>query len=154
MIFPAIRLCYLVVPSSLVASFSQARLEIDYHTTSVDQAVLADFIREGYFTRHIRRMRKVYAQRQAILVTELRRQLASHLNVKNSQAGMHVVAEFRQATDDCRIESRAAEAGLTVTALSGYYAKGRRKKGLVLGYGPVKETDIGPAVNQLAKLFV
>lgn len=152
-IFPAIRTCYLVVPSSLLDAFVQARLKVDHHATSVEQSVLADFIAEGHFTRHIRRMRKLYAERQTALIYELNRHLSSQLCIEPADAGMHVVANLRDGHDDQEIEQRAAEIGISVRALSSYFIKGRRRRGLVLGYAHLTQKSLRVAVRQLASLF-
>src|SRR5207245_851758 len=90
-IFPSLRLGCIVVPKDLTSTFIAARALIDRHSPSLDQATLADFINEGHFARHIRRMRTLYEERQAILVAAARRELEGLIEVAPADAGMHLV---------------------------------------------------------------
>src|SRR3954465_6294787 len=89
-LFPSLRLGYLVVPADLVAAFVAARALADRHPPSIEQAALADFITEGHFARHIRRTRALYAERQAALLAAADRELAGLIELHPAEAGMHL----------------------------------------------------------------
>lgn len=117
-LFPSLRLGYLVVPPRLGDAFLAARTLADRHPPSVSQAALADFIAEGHFARHIRRTRAVYAERQATLVAAMRH-LAGELDVRPAEAGMHVVGWLRDRRDDRQVAAVASEHGIETSPLTG-----------------------------------
>ena len=90
--FPALRLGYVVVPEDLVDAFSAAREATDQFSSTLYQAVMTDFIREGHFARHIRRMRMLYLERRTALVEAIQNQMGDKLEVIGAEAGMHLVA--------------------------------------------------------------
>ena len=89
--FPGLRIGYLVVPRALVAPFTRAKWLADRHTTLLEQAALADFIREGHLERHTRRMRRLYKARRTVLVDSLERHLGKQATIDGDAAGMHLV---------------------------------------------------------------
>src|SRR5262249_53877268 len=99
-LFPSVRLGYLVVPPDLVEPFVKARTLADWHPTSVDQAVVADFITQGHFAQHLRRMRTLYAERQAVLVEAARRELGDLLDVRPAEAGTHLIGWLPKGVSD------------------------------------------------------
>ncbi len=163
-LFPSIRLGYLVVPPGLVARFTTIRAALDDHPSAMIQPVLARFIEEGHFAAHIRRMRRLYAERQAALVAAGRRHLQGLLELAPDEAGLHLVAplapELAARMDDRAAAARARAAGIVVHALSDFYlaAKGlggraatpRRRQALLLGYAAVPVGAVEPAVRRLA----
>lgn len=150
--FPSLRLGYLVIPPDLVERFTAMRRLMDLGTAHTTQAVMVDFIREGHFARHIRRMRPIYANRRRLLVAELERELGGIATITGDEAGMHL-ALFLSDLDDRSIVSRAAEQSLHLSALSGAYNGSAPRQGLVLGFGNTRESQIAPAVRQLAGLI-
>ncbi len=149
-LFPALRVGYLVVPDDLVTRFRRVREALDNSPAPLTQTVLADFLREGHFARHLRRMRAVYAERRAALVAAVDRELG--LRVSGDRAGMHVVLELPRGIHDRALATRAAATGLWVAPLSACYA-GRSRSGLLLGYGSTRTGDIVDAVRRLAALL-
>lgn len=137
--FPALRLGYLVVPPALLAPLRslQARLyrESDYPT----QAALADFIRLGHFGSHLRRMRGVYARRQAKLRDVLHAELGDALQLMGGEAGMHMTARLPDGSDDRAISAALAKIGLCAPPLADYCLGTPPFPGLVLGYAGVAE---------------
>jgi GntR family transcriptional regulator/MocR family aminotransferase len=89
-LFPALRLGYIVTPPDLVERFAAVRQAMDICPSHASQAVLAAFIREGHFARHVRRMRKVYEERRRVLIEEIARQLAPVHQIIGSAAGLHL----------------------------------------------------------------
>ncbi len=154
-LFPAIRLGYLVLPPDLVQPFLRVRRNLDDQTPIAMQPVLAEFIDSGHFAAHVRRMRVLYAERQAMLTAALRETLADRITIEGEEAGMHIVARFAPnlGVRDIDVEQRAAEAGLTVAALSRYYTGAERQNGLLLGYASVPERDIKRGVATLGHVI-
>ena len=97
--FPSLRLGYLVLPHDLVEPFCRARAAIDDHASMVAQPALAEFLNDGYFSAHVRRTRALYAERQEVLVDAVRRRLSGLLRIAPSEAGMHLVAGIEPDAD-------------------------------------------------------
>ncbi|MBA3826972.1 MAG: PLP-dependent aminotransferase family protein, partial [Ktedonobacterales bacterium] len=152
-LFPALRLGYVVVPPDLVQPFGAARALIDRHSPTVDQAILADFIAEGHFARHIRRMRERYAERQGVLAAELRRILPNHLAVTSAAAGMFLVATLPAGSNDRTLTQRLAARGITAGALSIYYHGPAPRHALLLGYAAFTPQQIRTGVATLATVL-
>ncbi len=150
-LFPALRLGYLVVPPDLVEAFTAARMLADRHSPSMDQAVLAEFLAQGHFARHIRRMRVLYAERQAALVEAARRELGGLLEVRPSEAGMHLLGWLPAGVDDQAASQRAKVHDVEAPPLSSYSSEPLERGGLVLGYAGVDADEIAAGVRRLAK---
>jgi len=148
-LFPSLRLGYLVVPPGLVDAFAAARAVCDRHSPLFEQAVLTDFIREGHFSRHLRRMRLLYAERQAALVSAAHK-LSPYLDVQACEAGMHLVGWLPQDVDDCSLSQHLTQQGITAPALSTYRLEPSPRAGLVLGYAAINSETIQSAVKQMA----
>lgn len=149
-LFPALRLGYIVAPADLVDAFVAARTLVDIHPPSIDQAVLTDFITEGHFTRHIRRMRKRYAERNAAFVETAKEELEGLLKLGPADAGMHVVGWLPERLNDRAAAKRAAAHDIEARPLSHYCLETPERGGLVLGYGGAAPADIRAGVRRLA----
>jgi GntR family transcriptional regulator/MocR family aminotransferase len=152
-LFPALRLGYLVVPLGLVDAFRAARSAADRHSPSVDQAVLAGFIAEGHFARHVRRMKSLYAERREALLDALGRLVGDRIEVGSSEAGMHLVGWLANGEDDKDIAARAADLGLETPPLSRYSVTALNRGGLLLGYAAYSPDSIRRGVERLAAVF-
>ena len=152
-IFPALRLGYLVVPTDLIEVFAAARALADLHSPSINQAILAEFIAERHFTRHIRRMRGIYQERQQILVEEARKNLEGILEVAPAEAGLHLIGWLPDSVGDREVSHRAAEAGLKIARVSTYCINDRLRGGLLLGYTAYDERQIRQGVKKLARVL-
>ncbi|MEW9573040.1 PLP-dependent aminotransferase family protein [Rhodanobacter sp. Si-c] len=150
-LFPALRLGYLVVPKDLLPAFRAARDALDTCSPMLSQRVLHDFIREGHFARHIRRMRMLYAARRAALQAAIHRHMPDVLQIVGAEAGMQLTALLPEGTDDVMLSQRAAQAGVSVRPLSPCYRGGQRRSGLILGYGSVDEHAIEEGVRRLRR---
>jgi len=149
--FPALRAGYLIVPPPLVDAFGAAVRLTGQQVPAADQAALADFITEGHFAAHVRRMRALYAARREHLVASLRRRLSGILEVVPSEGGMQLAAMLPAGVDDVAA-SRAADAGgIVAPPLALYHLGTRRRRGLHLGYASVREREMGPQVERLAR---
>jgi GntR family transcriptional regulator/MocR family aminotransferase len=149
-LFPSLRLGYLVVPPQLVDSFSSAKGVLDRHSPTIEQAVLAEFISEGHLARHIRRMRMLYLERQTILLEALRSEIGDAIEVRSHDAGMHVVGWLQKGKSDGVVSQRARHLGVEAPALTTYREKPGGRGGLVLGYTAYTERQIRQAVKKLA----
>ncbi len=147
-LFPGIRLGYLIVPADLVEAFANARGSMDRHSPILEQLVLTDFITQEHFARHIRRMRTLYKERQEILL-EAAAGLRGLLDLQPAEAGMHLVARLPEGLCDTDIRQKAASRQVSVAPLSLYYQQEPYEQGLLLGYTSVPEQEIRPAVKRL-----
>lgn len=152
-LFPALRIGYLVVPPGLVDAFVTAKAVADRQASVLEQAVLTAFIEEGHFSRHLRRMRVLYQARQQRFVDAVRAELVGLLSVDPADAGMHLVGWLPEGTDDEAVSRRAAEHGLMVPPLSFYTLRHRVPPGLVLGYPAFDDAAIDAGVHRLAKVL-
>jgi GntR family transcriptional regulator/MocR family aminotransferase len=148
-LFPALRLGYVVVPADMVAAFSAIREAADLFSSTLYQAVLTDFIREGHFARHLRRMRTLYMERRGILIDSIQTQLGSMLEVIGADAGMHLTALLPQGVDDREVTLRAARNGISVMPLSMCCLKAPARGGLILGYGGTNADEIQDGIRRL-----
>jgi GntR family transcriptional regulator/MocR family aminotransferase len=152
-IFPALRLGYLVVPADLMDVFAAARALTDLHSPVIEQAVLAEFIAERHFARHIRRMRGMYEERQQTLVEEARKNLGDMLEVAPAKAGMHLIGWLPVGIGDRDVSLRAAEAGLNLAPVSAYCIEQNLRGGLLLGYTAYDEKHIKQGMKKLARVL-
>jgi len=150
-LFPALRVGYLVIPKSLIAGFCAARDAIDLFPATLFQSALADFIGQGHFARHIRRMRMLYMERRALLIAALREM--TMLDIVSAEAGMHLVALLPRGTDDWAISRRAAAAGLSAQPLSMCCLERPKRPGLILGYGGTDARQIQAGMRRLSALL-
>lgn len=150
-LFPALRLGYLVVPTDLVDAFEAAHELTDRHAPTVEQAVLAEFIYGGHFTRHVRRMRTLYAERQQALVAAASRELSGLVDVEPYGAGMHLVGRLPDATHDAVASQLAAGKGVEAPSLSAHCIETMLPPRLLLGYAAFEEQTIYAATRRLAE---
>jgi GntR family transcriptional regulator / MocR family aminotransferase len=154
-LFPSLRLGYIVIPPDLVNRFLAIRLAMDLGPPVFYQTVLADFIRLGHFSRHLRRMRALYGERRDVLVEDLRNQLGSVLEIQGSEAGMHLAVTLRKQTPDSEIARRAERQGLWLVPLSrSYLGKASARQGFILGFGSTRAEDIPNAVRKLRNILL
>ena len=145
-LFPALRIGYLILPRPLVDAFLTVRSLIDVHSPMLEQAVLTDFIVEGHFARHLRRMRTLYAERRAALieaVSEL------PLEIYSPKAGIHCIGWLPEGMDDLSLVRKAAAQGLDLWPISNFCIEPLARKGLLLGYGGYSVSEIKDAAGRL-----
>ncbi|HTK07258.1 MAG TPA: PLP-dependent aminotransferase family protein [Ktedonobacteraceae bacterium] len=152
-LFPALRLGYLVLPPELVEPFIALRALYGRYAPTVEQAIVTDFITEGHFLRHIRRMRALYAHRQQILVEAVQQELHGVLELEEHDAGMHLIGWLPQTMDDHLVSQRIAEQGIDAQALSAYSEQKPERPGLILGYAGVNDQEIRDGVRQIANVI-
>jgi GntR family transcriptional regulator/MocR family aminotransferase len=152
-LFPALRVGYIVIPEDLVEAFATVRRAMDFFSPTFHQVVLADFIREGHLSRHARRMRQLCEGRRSALVEAIRSELGDGLEVLGDRAGMFLAAALPKGSRDLPIAEEAARGGLWATPLSQCSIGRPRRQGLVLGYGGFNETEIRSGVRRLRRAF-
>jgi GntR family transcriptional regulator/MocR family aminotransferase len=156
---PGLRIGYLVLPDDLVDSFAAVRYTLDIAPPAFLQAVLADFLEEGHFARHLRRTRALYRERRAAVVAALidsgtvaESGDGDRVRLVGAQAGLHLVVTLPERTDDRAVSERAARAGLRVMPLSACFVDpDARRPGPVLGYGGVHPREAAAAVSTLRR---
>lgn len=153
-VFPALRIGCLVVPSDLIELFTAARALNDVHAPITDQMVLADFIAEGHFERHVRRMRTLYRDRQAVLIEQVEKHLGGFLEVPKSDAGMHIIGWLPKGIDDGAVSQKVTEQGLRAGPVSRYASAKLGRGGLLLGYTGFDEKQIRNGVKKLARVLI
>jgi len=151
-LFPGLRLGYIVVPPPLAQSFAGARFLLDRQAPTLPQALVAEFMRQGYFAAHIRRMRLLYRDQRDLVVGELQRRLGPRIAVAAPEQGMHLVAFLRDGLSDVALEAALSERGIIVRALSRMYLKAPPRQGFLIGFTGFPRQVIAPAVAQLARV--
>jgi GntR family transcriptional regulator / MocR family aminotransferase len=152
-IFPSLRIGCAVVPQELVEIFTAARALNDVNSSLIDQAILTEFISEGHFARHVRRMRTLYQQRQHILVEECEKNLGGLLEVKKADAGMHLVGWLAEGASDREISRKAETQNLKLAPVSAYCTRKLPRGGFILGYTAFDERQIKEGVKRLKAIL-
>ncbi|MFJ4112362.1 PLP-dependent aminotransferase family protein [Pseudomonas sp. NPDC089758] len=134
-LFPGIRLAYLVVPQAQVAAFERVgRALFAAGSPSITQAMVAEFAAEGHFARHIQRMRRLYNERRAVTIEALERTLPRGMQVERSPGGMHLVLRLPEEVSDTALAEQLLAKGMSVQALSRWAASSQRQSGLLLSF--------------------
>jgi GntR family transcriptional regulator/MocR family aminotransferase len=150
-LFPALRMGYVIVPPHLVDAFRAARGVSGRHAPGAQQAVLAAFVDEGHYERHIRRMRTLYQERRATLL-EFGRARIGHLDFRPHDGGMHVLARLTVPVSDQLIVAEAQGAGVELAPVSAYSVR-HKQEGLLLGFAGFSKDKIDVACSQLARVM-
>ena len=143
--FPGLRVGYAILPEQLVAPFRRAKWLADRSTPMLDQAALTDFIAEGHLERHIRRMRRVYGQRRAVLVEGLKRHFGDRLQILGEASGMHLMIRIADPT----FAQRAARNKVQIISTRDYYLGKPRADEFILGFSALSERSIREGVRRL-----
>lgn len=156
-IFPALSLGYVVVPQAMVSVFKNALSVCSRPASLVDQLILFDFIEQGHFGRHLRRMRKTHASRRQTFVDEFQKRLSNKLTIAGSEAGLHCVGLLKDGSSDAAACSRLEQAGIVTRSLSQYYLPGtpasKRVNGLVFGFASSTPAKLISAVKKTSSEF-
>ncbi len=157
-LFPGLRLGYIVAPAALVEPIVRAKAALDRHNAIVPQMVLADFMGEGHFTRHIKRTRDAYAERRGALLGGIDAHLADELRCGPSDAGLDLCVHFRRTLDQEQVARLALEKGVEVRPLSYYDSRVATPEcatapGLLLGFSSIKPPEIALGLDLLGKVL-
>jgi GntR family transcriptional regulator/MocR family aminotransferase len=151
--FPAMRLGYLVVPPEMVDVFAAAQSVSTHHPPLVGQAVLCDFITEGHFARHIRKMREVYAERLSVLLRAAKEKLDGLVEISKVEAGLQTVGWLQHRIDAEVAASAAAERNVELVPLRRYAFGRASRNGIVLGFAAVEPRELRRGVDELAAVL-
>jgi GntR family transcriptional regulator/MocR family aminotransferase len=149
-LYPSLRLGYLLAPEQLVEPMIKIRAVMDQHSSAIDQATLARFIAEGFFLSHIKRMRKLYADRRDFFIDEFRRLLGKYFDLQSPDAGLHFVAWLRPKIDMQQVMQACRDSGLKPMALSLFCIKAQLKPALTFGFAAWSRAQIREGLSKLA----
>ncbi|MEO0535795.1 MAG: PLP-dependent aminotransferase family protein [Cyanobacteria bacterium P01_A01_bin.123] len=152
-LFPALRIGYLVLPPGLVKIFAQAKRLLDRHSPSLEQLVLADFINQGHLERHLRRMRTLYGKRRQALLNSLQTKLGKHVSILGDAAGIHLMVQLHTNISDQDILTFGAQRGLGLTSAASFYLKPGGKGEFLFGYANLAPEKIDQGIEQLAQIL-
>ena len=153
MLFNALRIGFVVLPERLVDTFQMARSFIDRHPATLEQAVLAEFITEGHFGSHVRKMRQLYSERLQLLREVANQRLSHALDVENAEAGMRTVAWIKSGASDKSVAVKAQRLGLELFPISAFTLNYTQKPGLILGFAGCNAAEIKRGVSLLETVF-
>lgn len=152
--FPSLRIGFMVVPESLANAFAIGVSELYRGSQVFMQAIMADFMTEGHFASHIRRMRLLYAERLQLLQAAIERHFGDGVTLTGGEAGLHLALGLPAQCDDLAISRAARTAGIVARPLSRYYMNSEAaRNGLLLGYACVPNEQIAPAFDKLAAII-
>jgi GntR family transcriptional regulator/MocR family aminotransferase len=149
-IFPALRLGYMVVPMDLLSRIQTAKFLTDWHSSTMDQCIVADFINDGHFMRHLRRMRTLYMERLDALLTSAHSELNGLLKIARPDAGMHAVATLPDGVDDGAVARALNRAGASTLPVSSCHLSFSRSSTLLLGFAAFSPAQIKQGCRLLA----
>ena len=152
-LYPGIKVGYLVVPPALVEPFKTALYDLQRPGQMMVQAALADFMSLGHFATHIRKIRLAYGAKRETLRKALTGQVGGGIAISGEDSGMHLVVELPEHVDDVALEKLAAESGIAVKALSTYYQSKTPRRGLLVGYAYVAPGKIAYYAKLLTKII-
>ena len=147
--FPSLRLAYLIVPRDLIHAFLVTRFFASRHPPRLEQAALARFIAEGHFARHVRRMRALYARRQQALLAAAGREATAAIRIEAAPAGLHLLGHLPPHADDGEVSRKLAQSGIDAMPLSAFAIKRKLPPALILGYTAIHERAIRDGVRRL-----
>ena len=152
-LFPSLRLGYIVVPEQLVDKVLRMKYQMDLWANSINQAVLADFIVDGHLGRHLRRMRETYAERRCALQDAAVKYVGDSLQLSGMHAGLATPAFYSFPVASRDFEREAADQGIDATALERYSVSRRRIRGVLLGFAAFESREINQGMQKLATVI-
>ena len=152
--FPGLRVAYIVFPTrSMAEQFKYFKAVLDRQFPIMEQIILNSFLEEGYFVRHLRKMRIAYYERQKMLIKAVEKDLYPKLKVHEQAAGMHLLGWLPDNANDIEIAVTLGRNGVLVNALSEYTIQFRQKPALILGYTAFNKFRIHNYVQRLDDLM-
>jgi GntR family transcriptional regulator / MocR family aminotransferase len=149
--FPGLRLAYVVAPMSIVARFQAVLSNLNAGCPYLFQAGVADFIAEGHFSRHLKKMRRLYAERRALTQRVFQQVLGERIRIDLQPGGLHMLAKLADREDDVMLAEHAAAAGLALHPLSPWYIDAKPRQGLLLGFANVLDESDARRVAGILK---
>lgn len=152
-LFPALRLSYVVLPPQMVGPFVQAKAVVDRGAPTLTQAAVADFIQEGHFERHLRHLRQAYGRRWRTLVAALDRTLADRVRFNRTAAGLHVMLYLADGVSETAVIEQAAAVGVGVYPGRPYHLHSPAPPSILLGFSGLSQADIEEGVRRLGQIL-
>ena len=149
-LFPSLRLGFVIMPQSLRATFLATKWIADRHTETIEQHVISDFINEGHFAHHIRRMQRIYSERHDVLLDALRHWLP-FFSPLPSMCGLHLAGLLPHEFQVSDLISRSAATGVGLYEIAPFYRKISRP-GLLFGFGSCAAPDIKEGIRRVANV--
>ena len=153
LLFPALRLGFIVLPQALQKGFVNALSTTGQFAPLLLQAALADFIMEGHMTRHLKRMRRLYASRREAFVEICAQRLGEDMDILPCEAGIQLIGQLRGGLDDIAVANALASRGINVSPMSKFFRHRPAMQGLVMGYAACDETQTAAGIRQLESVF-
>jgi GntR family transcriptional regulator/MocR family aminotransferase len=151
-LFPALRLAYLIVPPNLVSAYRGALVPTGSYPPLVNQMVLAEFMQEGHFARHLRRMQKRYAEKRHFLHKLVQQTMSGLLELGVAECGMHVVGWLPPGISDTAISARAQQDGYHIITVSGLSQK-QTRPGILLSFTSASARQMRDGIIYLEKII-
>ena len=152
-LFPALRIGYLVVHPSWIAVMTKAKWLCDRFCPILEQYALTDWIAEGHFTKHIRRMRQLYDSRRQALIQALKYYFGERVTILGANAGIHVMVKIATTLSDDLAIAKAATAGIGIISARKYYLQPQRQGEFIFGYAQLEIPQIEAGIEKLARIF-
>ncbi|HEY2139039.1 MAG TPA: PLP-dependent aminotransferase family protein [Chthoniobacterales bacterium] len=150
-LYPSLRLGYLLVPAPLKNAVAKLRTAMDQHSPTIDQATLARFITEGFYLSHVRRMRKIYSERRDVFIEQFNKLLGDRFTLDIADAGLHALAWFRSAEDAHILKRVRANLGVKISFLSFFCIDAKLPPALLLGFAAWTPAQIREGLVRLAR---
>ncbi|HZZ38826.1 MAG TPA: PLP-dependent aminotransferase family protein [Acidobacteriaceae bacterium] len=152
-VFPALRIGYVIAPRSIVPAFIAAKWMTDLHSATLEQHTLAEFISNGMYERHLRRLRRRNTNRRAALLEAIKMHLGDRVQVTGADAGAHVVLWPRKAAPEATIVKQAAQRGVGIYGISHCFLNKSPRPGFILGFAHLNEREIREGIRLLSDVF-
>jgi len=152
-LFPSLRIGYLVLPQQLVALFKKAKWLCDRQLPLLEQQVLTDFIQGGHLEQHIRRMRSLYDQRRQAIVSALKHHFGNRVTIMGEQAGIHVMVKLQTSISDKDVVERAAQVGVGLMSAQNHYLHPQKTGEFIFGYAELTVEQIDRGIRRLARVL-
>jgi GntR family transcriptional regulator/MocR family aminotransferase len=149
-LYPSLRLGYVVAPEALIDPLVKIRSTMDQHSSAIDQATLARFITEGYFLSHIKRMRKIYAERREVFIKQFNELLGDRFTLQVPEGGLNMVAWLKREQDFAAISRVTLQIGVKPSPLSFYCIRATPKPAFVFGFAGWTPAQIRESLVKLA----
>jgi len=149
-LFPALRLAYVVLPPALLDPFVQAKSLVDRGAPTLTQAAVADFITEGHFERHLRQLRQAYGRRRAVLTAAIERYMPGRVRYAPVAAGLHVMVYLEPGVSETAVVQQAAAVDVGVYPGAPYHLQQPAPPSILLGFSGLEEADIEEGIRRLA----
>ncbi|MDC9623451.1 PLP-dependent aminotransferase family protein [Xenorhabdus sp. XENO-7] len=150
MMYPGLRIGFLVVPEPLINAFTMMKYYSDTHSGYLEQAVLAHFIQEGHYARHVRRVRKICYERQTALFDAINRYLPHVFDMNITDSGIHMVCRLKDGFNEEEIITHCRQLNLGAQPLSRYCIHSFSDKAILFGYAAHTPTEINENIKRLA----